>query len=306
MQVYRAVALTTLLIGSGTRVTYSNHTSTFPIVSISVVFAPSSTFTGKTLLQMCKSWTGLWSQHRCLVAKKPAYMGKARLPNGSPQTTKNALQGELTTGYRKKGARMNRYKDCLRKPLKTLRIDDQTWSDLATDHSAWHSTISEAMTNFVEDRRASLKEKSFKRKAPDVACICGRRWMAYHFHTDLFSHERSCTRRWHILLTFLYEAKPRLSTHFINDLLPCVSSIIHSFADDAYLRSSFHLTYMTNPAVIPYSNETYPPSLLITWQLKRSGVMTTNAVISHEHYPYYPPVFMNANKQDTSTSFHTN
>ena len=39
-----------------------------------------------------------------------------------------------------------------KKSLITCCIDEETLSDLATDCSAWNATISEAMTNFEENR----------------------------------------------------------------------------------------------------------------------------------------------------------
>ena len=43
------------------------------------------------------------------------------------------LYGELSTGYRDRGALKKRYKDCLKKSLNVCHIDCQQWSDMTAD-----------------------------------------------------------------------------------------------------------------------------------------------------------------------------
>ena len=100
---------------------------------------------------------------------------------------------------------------------------------------------------------------------------------------------------------------------FINDMLSSTPSSIFSFPDDTYLSSDFS----SNPRHLAYSNislyRNTSASLLTNdltnvekWGsdniVKFNEEKTTQVVISRKHHQYFPLVFMNGHKLDTSSS----
>ena len=218
IRVYRAVVLTTLLYGSETWVTYSSHIrllERFHQRCLRTILNVhwSDFVTNVEVLEQAEipSIEALLLNYQLRWAGHVSRMEDHRLP-------KIALYGELSTGFRERGAPKKRYKDCLKKSLTTCHVDHQTWSDVAADRCAWRLTISKAVTQFEETRRDSLKDKRLGRKAraasdapPDANYICRRCSRACRSRIGLVSHERSCRRRGHPpspLLIFVREAKP--------------------------------------------------------------------------------------------------
>lgn len=82
---------------------------------------------------------------------------------------KIALYGELSTGYRDRGAPKKQYKDSLKKSLGACNIDLCQWLTLAADRQAWRHTTDQAVSSFEDSRRANLKEKRSRRKDRDAS-----------------------------------------------------------------------------------------------------------------------------------------
>ena len=87
-------------------------------------------------------------------------MSRSFLQNGGGhRRPKVALYGELSTGYRDRGAPKKRFKDSFKKTLGTCHIDHHQWSTLAADRQAWRCTIHQAVSTFENSCRANLWEK---------------------------------------------------------------------------------------------------------------------------------------------------
>ena len=114
--------------------------------------------------------------------------------------SKQALFGELRQGKRPRCKPKQRYKDCLKDTLKKVRIDIDTWEDLAKDRGKWISVILNGVKDFEERSRgyAEVKRaaKYMKEVMPlpgkgskeELTCdYCGRICLS---RAGLMSHER--------------------------------------------------------------------------------------------------------------------
>ena len=200
--VYRAVVLTTLLYGSETWVLYSGHIrllERFHQRSLRSILRIrwNDFITNVEVLERAEipSIEAMLLKHQLRWAGHVCRMEDHRLP-------KIVMYGELSAGYRVRGAPKKRYKDCLKKSLASFHIDPQTWTDLAASRGTWRQAIHDGMTRFEEQRRSNLKEKRLKRKTrvisdgPLVAAyVCQRCLKPCRSRIGLFSHERICNRR---------------------------------------------------------------------------------------------------------------
>ena len=66
---------------------------------------------------------------------------------------KQALFGELSQGKRPQCKPKQRYKYCLKDTQKKVRIDIDTWDDLAKDLGKWRSAIVNGVKDFEERSR---------------------------------------------------------------------------------------------------------------------------------------------------------
>ena len=116
-------------------------------------------------------------------------MNDTRLP-------RQILYSELSTGNRRRGAPLRRYKDQLKRTMKKSNINPESWEEQATDRKTWRQTIGAAAETFEQDRRRDVEEKRERRKArqtqprppPSIRCnLCPR---MFHARIGLLSHQR--------------------------------------------------------------------------------------------------------------------
>ena len=202
IRAYRAVVLTTLLYSSETWVTYRSHFRLLErfhqrclrtilnihwsdfITNVEVLEQAEVSRIEAMFLKYQPRWAGHVSR-----------MEDHRLP-------KIVMFGELSTGYRKRGAPRKRFKDSLKKSLTTYNIDHRQWSVLAADRVAWRHIIHQATAQFEVDRKNSLKDKGQRWKAraastttPDISFPCSHCSRPRLPCIGLVSHERAYSRR---------------------------------------------------------------------------------------------------------------
>ena len=202
VRVYKAVVLTTLLYGSESWVRYRCHVRLLErfhqrclriifnihwsdhVSNVEVLERANTTSIEATLLKTQLRWAGHVSR-----------MEDHRLP-------KAVLFGELSSGYRNRGAPKKRFKDSLKKSLACCGIDSRHWTTMAEDRVRWRNTIRKASNTFEANRREALKEKRARRKnssqaalPPEMTFPCSRcSWMC-RSRIGLVSHQRACFRR---------------------------------------------------------------------------------------------------------------
>ena len=62
-----------------------------------------------------------------------------RMPDG--RIPKDFLYGELATGGRRTGRPQLRYRDVVKRDLKAVGTDTETWENLAADRSQWRGAV---------------------------------------------------------------------------------------------------------------------------------------------------------------------
>ena len=179
--IYRAVVLPTLLYGSETWVTYSNHLWLLErfhqrcfrcilnihwsdyVTNVEVLQQAGITSIEAMLLKTQLRWAGHISR-----------MEVHHLP-------KISLYGELSTGHRDRGAPKKWFKDLLKKSLSAYHIYHCQWSALAADQEACRHTVHQSVSSFENNHNAALEEKCSKRKnriisapTPDSSYPCSR------------------------------------------------------------------------------------------------------------------------------------
>ena len=157
IKVYKAIILPTLLYGAESWVHYRKHLRSldrfhqrclrritkihwYDFVSNNEVLKHTGCMSIHAMLQKTQlRWAGHVSR-----------MADHRLP-------KITLFGELATGFRKRGSPKFRYKDSLKKTLKSCMINHRNWVSEAADRQNWRQKILRG-TKLAEERRKEKHE----------------------------------------------------------------------------------------------------------------------------------------------------
>ena len=109
---------------------------------------------------------------------------------------KDVFYGELDAGHRTRGGQRKRYKDVLKKTLKSSGIPLNTWEATTTDRALWRSTCHSGLRDYEEKRCDALRDKRMRRKAIQPSSnidtflchVCGRLCAS---RIGLHSHNRA-------------------------------------------------------------------------------------------------------------------
>ena len=86
------------------------------------------------------SRVGLPSMFTLLRQRRLRWLGHVhRMPDG--RIPKDLLYGELATGSRRTGRPQLRYRDVVKRDMKAVGIDTETWENLAADRSQWRGAV---------------------------------------------------------------------------------------------------------------------------------------------------------------------
>ena len=201
ISVYRAVALTTLLYGSESWVTYRNHLNLLErfhqrCLRTILNIHWSDYITNIIVLEQAD----ITSIEAMLL--KITALGRACCQDGRPSLAQDHLYGELSSGLRNRGAPKKHYKDTLKKSLGACNISHLEWTTVTEDRDTWHRTISKAASSFESSRRSVIEEKRQRRKNsaaitpnPDETFPCRHCNRTCRSRVGLISHERACRKR---------------------------------------------------------------------------------------------------------------
>nr|VZI10234.1 unnamed protein product [Spirometra erinaceieuropaei] len=78
---------------------------------------------------------------------------------------KRHFYGEVTTGSRRQGGQIRRYKDTLKSFLKRLQINPTNWEELALDRPTWRRTVKTGAAIYEANRLDAAKAKRAARKS---------------------------------------------------------------------------------------------------------------------------------------------
>ena len=147
------------------------------------------------------SRAGLPSMSTLLRQRRLRWLGHVhRMPDG--RIPKDLLYGELATGSRRRGRPQLRYRDALKRDMKAVGIDTETWENLAADRSQWRGAVTrhlktgeEKLTQAATRRRTRRKLRISNVQQTAYTCsTCGR---DCHSRIGLHSHSRRCSSQTH-------------------------------------------------------------------------------------------------------------
>ena len=109
---------------------------------------------------------------------------------------KQLLYSELSLGRRHQGGQLKRFKDTLKKTLRSCNIPIDSWEELIQDRTSWRKAVTDGVKAFESTRLRTLDEKRQARKsrsaiidpASSVSCPTCRRICASAF--GLRAHQR--------------------------------------------------------------------------------------------------------------------
>jgi len=108
------------------------------------------------------------------------------------------LYGELCNGARKVGRPLLRYKDTIKRDLKAVKINANSWEDTATNRDIWrHQLKTQVLAAEESERdRATSKRTARKLRATTQRArtehVCPKCQRDCHSKIGLLSHSRSC------------------------------------------------------------------------------------------------------------------
>ena len=199
MAVYNACVVSTLLYGSETWTTYTRQErrlNTFHMRSLRRILGIS--WQDKVPNTEVLAQAGLPSMFTLLRQRRLRWLGHVhRMPDG--RIPKDLLYGELASGKRPTGRPQLRYSDAVRRDMKAVDIDTESWEILAANRSKWRETLTkhlkageEKLTQAATERRARRKQSaSSNRTETEHTCdLCNR---DCHSRIGLHSHRRRCS-----------------------------------------------------------------------------------------------------------------
>ena len=202
MAVYNACVISTLLYGSETWTTYARQErrlNTFHMRSLRRILGIS--WQDKVPNTEVLSRAGLPSMFTLLRQRRLRWLGHVhRMPDG--RIPKDLLYGELATGSRHTGRPQLRYRDVVKRDMKAVGIDTETWENLAADRSQWRG----AVTKHLKTGEGKLTQAATERRARRKLCVSSVQQPAYtcntcnkdcHSRIGLHSHSRRCSSQAH-------------------------------------------------------------------------------------------------------------
>ena len=161
MSVYEACVLSTLLYGSETWTTYSRQEkrlNSFHLRSLRRILGIS--WQDKVTNTEVLNRAGQVSIFTHLRQRRLRWLGHVhRMEDG--RIPKDILYGELMKGKRNTGRPHLRYKDVCKRDMKALDMNPESWEELASDRSAWKSTI----RRHLQVGETKLEERAAEKRA---------------------------------------------------------------------------------------------------------------------------------------------
>ena len=140
---------------------------------------------------------GSLSMPSLLIQRRLRWLGHAHLmePDRLPR---EILYGELQEGVRRVGRPLLRYKDVIKRDLRSALIDTSAWEDIAKHRETWRQSVKAGVSKAEVNARVQATCKRAARKecaasarvsTRHVCATCNR---DCHSRIGLHSHTRSC------------------------------------------------------------------------------------------------------------------
>ena len=195
MAVYNACFISTLLYGSETWTTYARHErrlNTFHMRSLRRILGIS--WQDKVPNTKVLSRAGLPSTFTLLRQRRLHWLRHVhRMSDG--HIPKDLLYGELATESRRTGRPQLRYRDVVKRDMKAVGIDTETWENLAANRSQWRGAVTKHLKTGEEKLTQAATERRVHRKlyvssVQQTAYTCNTCNKDCHSRIGLHSHSR--------------------------------------------------------------------------------------------------------------------
>ena len=199
MAVYNACVISTLLYGSEAWTTYARQErrlNTFHMRILRSILGIS--WQDKVPNTEVLSRAGLLSMYTLLRQRRLRWLGHVhRMPDG--RIPKDLLYGELASGKRSTGRPQLRYRDVVKRDMKTVDISTESWESLAANRSKWRGALTthlksgeEKLSQAATERRARRKQSdsSYRPETVHMCDLCNRECRS---RIGLYSHRRRCS-----------------------------------------------------------------------------------------------------------------
>ena len=199
MAVDNACDISTLLYGSEAWTTYARQErrlNTFHMRILRSILGIS--WQGKVPNTEVLSRASLLSMYTLLRQRRLRWLGHVhRMPDG--RIPKDLLYGELASGKRSTGRPQLRYRDVVKRDMKTVDINTESWESLAANRSKWRGVLTthlksgeEKLSQAATERRARRKQSdsSYRPETVHMCDLCNRECRS---RIGLCSHRRRCS-----------------------------------------------------------------------------------------------------------------
>lgn len=114
-----------------------------------------------------------------------------RMPNS--RLPKKIFYGEFSVGNRKQGGQKLRFKDVLKRHMKTAGINPDTWEHNAKDRSKWRSLVKKSM-KCTDDKLMKEYQRAHERRhtQPTSGLSCNLCHRLCRSRAGLVAHQRAC------------------------------------------------------------------------------------------------------------------
>ena len=125
------------------------------------------------------SGIGHWTGHMCCMSDN-------RFP-------KSVFYEEFGSGRRKRGGQKLCFKDVLKRHMKNVEINTQTWEEDAMDRKKWQSLVHKSIAAVEQNRLKKYQAAHNRRHAPTTDGLkCNRCSRLCRSHAGLVVLQRSC------------------------------------------------------------------------------------------------------------------
>ena len=144
------------------------------------------------------SRAGLPSIFTLLRQRRLRWLGHVhRMPDG--RIPKDLLYGELAYGKRSIGRPQLRYRDVVKRDMKTVDINTESWESLAANRFKWREALTKHLKSGEEKLTQAATERRIRRKQsdsldrPETEHRCSLCNKDCHSRIGLFSHRPRCS-----------------------------------------------------------------------------------------------------------------
>ena len=198
MCVYQAYVLSTLLYGSESWTTYARQERRFNGFHLRCLrrllhIRWQDRVTNTEVLE----GAGSLSKPSLLIQRRLRWLGHAHRmePDRLPR---EILYGELREGVRRVGRPLLRYKDVIKRDLRSPLMDTSAWEDIAKHRDTWRQSVKTGVSKAEANARGQATRKRAARKeCAGSACdstrhVCATCNRDCHSRIGLHSQTRSC------------------------------------------------------------------------------------------------------------------